>query len=416
MKVPNRLVLEKVGESDSRQRFSPAHEAETAARLVDPATGVAWGFVVVDNTRRGPALGGIRMAADLSLGEMRRLARVMTLKNSAAGLAFGGGKSGLRVDPVALFGHPECKREWISRFAEALFELDTYITAPDMGTDENDVQLIHDLYCRRLGTEHHLRGGASRPPERGGIPIDGWALTAHGLFAAARTLEQQLEGFSLAGARVVIQGFGNVGAPLAEKLARAGARIVGCSDVHAALWDPEGLALDELLAARAKAGGLASYPRPVAVRWLDERRDWLLEAPCDLLVPAARPDALTAKNADRIDCRVVLQGANSPASKTTEYYLENRRGILCLSDFIVNAGGVIGCAVELKQTAEPAFKKSLEEAGARAFTEGLVEKTIAANVASLLIRLNDAQGSDRIFREEAEALAIERLTSRESIL
>ena len=80
--------------------------------------------------------------------------------------------------------------------------------------------------------------------------------------------------------------------------------------------------------------------------------DWLLEAPCDILVPAARPDAITARNADRIQCKVILQGANTPVNKMTEYYLNNRRGIISLSDFIVNSGGIIGCAVELTMKAD----------------------------------------------------------------
>lgn len=418
MLPPKRLTLDRVTAIDATLRFKRLQETapETVDRIIDPETGAEWGYVVVDDTRRGPGLGGIRLAADLSLGEMRRLARVMTLKNSAAGLPFGGGKSGLKLDPRTFAGRPGHKREWITRFADALFALPQYITAPDMGTDENDVQLIHELYSRRLGTEHHLRGGASRPEEKGGIPIDGWGLTAHGLFAAARTLENHIDDFRLKGAWVVIQGFGNVGAPLAQKLSRAGARIVGCSDIHAALWDPEGLVLDDLLATRGHPEGLAGYPRPTPVKWLDERRDWLLEAPCDLLVPAARPDAIGAKNADRVDCKVVLQGANSPSSKTTEYYLENRRGILCLSDFIVNAGGVIGCAVELKQTAEPDFRESLLARGARAFTEDLIDKTISGNVAALLIRLRQAEKKDRIFREEALGLAEEKLAGGETIL
>lgn len=418
MLPPSRLVLDIIKETDGSSRFlrTPETVAETVARIIDPDRGTEWGYVVVDNTRRGPGLGGIRMAKDLSLGEMRRLARVMTLKNGAAGLPYGGGKSGLKLDPRVFVERPELKRQWITLFAEALFPLETYISAPDMGTDEDDVQLIHEIYSKRLGRENHLRGGASRPPEKGGIPIDGWGLTAHGLFAAARTLENHLDGFRLAGARVVIQGFGNVGAPLAEKLFRAGARIVGCSDIHAALWDPDGLDLDELLAARATREGLASYCRPAPVKWLDERRDWLLEAPCDLLVPAARPDALTSKNADRIDCRAVLQGANSPSSKTTEYYLENRRGILCLSDFIVNAGGVIGCAVELRQTANPAFREELRRAGARAWVEELIDRTIAGNVRALLSRLEQNKKKDRIFREEAVALAEEKIASGALIL
>ena len=105
-------------------------------RVVDPATRKTWGFVVVDDTRRGPGLGGIRMAVDVTLGEVRRLARAMTLKNSAANLPFGGGKAGIVCDPVMMTLNPGMKRDLVGIFAEALFSVEQYIPAPDMGTDE----------------------------------------------------------------------------------------------------------------------------------------------------------------------------------------------------------------------------------------------------------------------------------------
>lgn len=132
--------------------------------------------MVVDNTRRGPGLGGIRMAPDVTLGEVRRLARAMTLKNCAANLPFGGGKAGIVCDPVEIAQNPAMKRDLIELFAEALFSIDQYIPAPDMGTDETDIQQIYEHYSERLGTSQHMRGGASRPPDKGGIPIDEWGL------------------------------------------------------------------------------------------------------------------------------------------------------------------------------------------------------------------------------------------------
>jgi len=384
---------------------------------VDPADGDIWGFVVVDDTRRGPGLGGIRMAPDVTLGEVRRLARAMTLKNSAANLPFGGGKAGIVCDPVMMALNPGMKRDLIGLFAEALFFVEQYIPAPDMGTNETDIQQIYEYFSGQLGTRQHMRGGASRPPDKGGIPIDEWGLTAHSLFAAVRTVEELEPDFKLKGAQVVIQGYGNVGSVTASKLSDVGAVITGASDIHGALWHPEGLNVEELNSIRREPGGITNYPNQVKKRFGPDRIDWLLEAPCDILIPAARPDAITARNADRIQCRKIFQGANAPSNKMTEYYLHNRRGIDSYSDFIVNVGGVMGCAVELKMTMEPPYRKQVLSQGenGKIYMDRLIENTVSSNMRTLMGRLGGKNDSDRIFREEAQKLAQERLDHPENI-
>jgi glutamate dehydrogenase (NAD(P)+) len=411
IELPNQFNLEILPDKSSSGRFSESDEKPPEQRicLSDPKTGQTWGFVVVDNTLRGPGLGGIRMAPDVTLLEVSRLARAMTLKNSAACLPFGGGKSGLAFDPEIFKTQPNLKRDLIGLFADALFKIKTYIPAPDMGTNEKDIQQIFESFSEKLGTEHHPRGGAGRPPEKGGIPIDEWGLTAHGLFAAAKTMEQQEGDFSIKNARVVIQGYGNVGSCAATKLHREGAVIVGASDIHAALWNPKGLNVEELNRSRKTPQGLHSYTGIVEQRFQNKQLDWLLEAPCDILVPAARPDSITAKNADRIQCRMILQGANAPINKMTEYYLENRRNICSLSDFIVNVGGVIGCAVELKMTEDPDYRKKVFTTGPRSYLEELIKNTVSRNVTEVYKRLAAHKQKDIIFREEALRLAEERL-------
>ena len=418
LELPKRLDLEFLPVKPSSQRFSQVEEPppEQKIRMNDPKTGKAWGFVVVDNTCRGPGLGGIRMAPDVTLLEVSRLARAMTLKNSAACLPFGGGKSALAVDPQFFHANPNLKKDLIDLFAEALFSIESYISAPDMGTQETDIQQIYETFSKKLGTGDHMRGGAGRPPEKGGVPIDEWGLTAHGLFAAAETMEGLNGGFPIKGAQVVIQGYGNVGAWTATKLHGAGAVIVGASDIHAALWNPKGLNVEELNQIRKTPSGLQNYSGPVEKRFQHNRLDWLLEAPCDILVPAARPDSITAKNADRIQCRMILQGANAPVNKMTEYYLENRRKIRSLSDFIVNVGGVIGCAVELKMTAEPDYREKVLKIGTKSYLENLIKNTVSKNVTEVTNRLAGRLQKDIFFREEALQLAEERLTVKEQWL
>jgi glutamate dehydrogenase/leucine dehydrogenase len=418
-RLPKKLILEPCDTKDETNRFPSSDDgtAEQLIRVIDPASGNVWGFVVVDDTRRGPGLGGIRMASDVTLGEVRRLARAMTLKNSAANLPFGGGKAGIVCDPVIMAQNPGMKRDLIGVFAEALFSVDQYIPAPDMGTNETDIQQIYEHFSERLGTPQHMRGGASRPPDKGGIPIDEWGLTAHSLFSAIRTVEELESDFNVPGAQVVIQGYGNVGSVTASKLSNVGALITGASDIHGALWHPQGLNVEALNSIRCKPGGISNYSGKVEKRFGPDQIDWLLEAPCDILIPAARPDAITARNADRIKCRKIFQGANAPSNKMTEYYLQKRRGIVSYSDFIVNVGGVMGCAVELKMTMDQSYREQVLSQGenGKNYTDRLIYKTVSSNMRTLMSRLSDQRNSDRIFREEAQALAQERLEHPEDI-
>jgi glutamate dehydrogenase/leucine dehydrogenase len=419
IQLPKKLTLETCNARDDTDRFPASDDgkAEQSIRVADPFNGNVWGFVVVNDTRRGPGLGGIRMASDVTLGEVRRLARAMTLKNSAANLPFGGGKAGIVCDPVMMAHNPGMKRDLIGVFAEALFSVDQYISAPDMGTNETDIQQIYEHYSERLGTPQHMRGGASRPPDKGGIPIDEWGLTAHSLFAAIRTVEELEPDFNVPGAQVVIQGYGNVGSVTASKLSEVGAVITGASDIHGALWHPQGLNVEELNSVRRKPGGISNYSGKVGKKFGPDQIDWLLEAPCDILIPAARPDAITARNADRIQCRKIFQGANAPSNKMTEYYLQNRRGIVSYSDFIVNVGGVMGCAVELKMTMDQSYREQVLSQGenGKNYTDQLIYKTVSSNMRTLMSRLSDQKDGDRIFREEAQALAQERLEHPEEI-
>ena len=417
--LPKKLILEPCDARDNSGRFPASGDSipEQLIRVIDPATGQTWGYVVVDNTRRGPSLGGIRMAPDVTLWEIRRLARAMTLKNSAANLPFGGGKAGIVCDPGEMARNPGLKRDLIGIFAEALFAVEQYIPAPDMGTDETDIQQIYEYYSERLGTPQHMRGGASRPRDKGGIPIDEWGLTAHGLFAAVHTVELMEPDFKIEGAQVIIQGYGNVGSVTATKLSQAGAVISGASDIHGALWHPDGLEVDELNSIRRQPGGISNYSGQVEKRFSKERIDWLLEAPCDILIPAARPDAITARNADRVQCRKIFEGANTPSNKMTEYYLQNRRDIVSYTDFIINVGGVIGCAIELKMTMEPSYRERVLSQGenGKTYADQLVYNTVSSNVRNLIGRLNGEKEGDIIFREEAQKLAEERLENTDEI-
>ena len=381
-------------------------------KIIDPDNESIWGYISIDNTDRGPGLGGIRMVQEVSLNEIRRLARVMTLKNSVACLPYGGAKAGIILKSHKLVENTSLREELMEKFADCIFDLPAYCPAPDMGTDEIDIQIIHNNHSQKLGTEKHSLGGAGRPSKNGGIPIDDWELTACGLFSAAKAIESMDESLDLSKSKFIVQGYGNVGAPIAMKLQKLGAILVGASDIHVALWNPNGLDAYTLNKVRNQPNGLLNYPLKVSKRFDSGQLDWLLEAPCDILIPSARPDAITSKNVDRIQCRYILQGANTPSSKSIEYYLYHRRKILSLTDFIVNAGGVIGCAVERNLIVNDSFvKKNSLKDGVRTYVENLIHNTISKNVCDVYTRMK--KNGDNIFRDAAWELALERLKTRE---
>jgi len=413
IKLPKKLAAEEIVNSTGENPFSSQRIPENRFRLFDPVTDRSWGYVIVDHTGRGPGLGGTRMAKDISMQEISRLAYIMTHKNAAANLPLGGAKAGLVANPEFFREYPSLKEELMALYADVLFPIEGYIPAPDMGTDERDMQIIFNNFSQKLGTENHMRGAVSRPYKTGGIPIDDWALTACGLFAATETLESLIDGFSIKDSKVIVQGFGNVGAEIAIKLQKAGAVIVGASDINAALWNSSGLDVNQLNSIRKSPNGISNYSSKTEKRFERENIDRLLEAPCDILIPAARPDAITAKNADRIQCKYVIQGANTPSSKMTEYYLQNRRNILSLTDFIVNAGGVIGCAVELKMAADKDYREKRIKEGPQNYLEKLIHKTISQNVRDTYQIMRDHNNKDLIFREAAFILAEKRLQTIE---
>ena len=407
------LKLELLKKAVNQDRFSKTTNTsqEACYQINEPDSNKVWGFVSIDNTQRGPGLGGIRLVQDLSLNEISRLARVMTMKNSSACLPYGGAKAGITLESFERTDNPAIRKELIETLADCLFELPAYVPAPDMGTNEHDIQVIYNNHTRKLGIEKHSRGGAGRPVEKGGIPIDDWELTAHGLFSAIKALESRDETLDLSRTKFIIQGFGNVGAPTARKLQESGATLVGASDINIALWNPNGLDVQALDKIRGNPGGLNNYPFEVDRKFSSDKLDWLLEAPCDILIPAARPDAITARNVDRIQCRYILQGANTPSSKPIEYYLHHRRNILSLTDFIVNAGGVIGCAVERNMIFDDSYAEKVKRMGIRTYVEKLIRNTITKNVCEIYSRMEN--GSNTIFRDSAWELATERLKTQE---
>ena len=414
--LPDWFETEVLLEKDIKGRTDMPHDEFgpiKIVRLCDSLRNKTWGYVVVHNLNRGPiAIGGTRLAEDITLNEIYGLAKAMTFKNAGAMLPVGGAKSGFMVDPEYMFAHPEEKTGLMKRFAKALWPFPEYVAGPDMGTNEDDMQVLYDTFTSLGGGKpNHGRGGIGRPGDKGGIPLDEWGLTAHGLFAAVKTAERFEKDFKVEGSRVIIQGYGNVGSPIATKLRDAGALIVGASDIHVALYNENGLDVDQLNAIRTGLEALANYQGEVTRKFGQGELDRLLDITCDILVPAARPGAIHRDNCERINARVILEGANNPCTQNEENLLKETRNTTCLTDWIVNAGGVIAGAIEYSMDTDTEYARTvlaLDGTGRR-YIEDRITQTISRNVEDIYHRIKESNG-ESMFRDVAMTIAYERLT------
>ena len=285
------------------------------------------GLVVIDNIALGPAMGGIRMARDVTAQEVRRLARAMTYKNAVADLPHGGGKAAIMADPK----QPAAQKEQLIRaFARAIAPYTDYIPGPDMGTNEACMAWVQEEIDRVIGL----------PAAVGGIPLDEVGATGYGLAIAAEAASPYCK-LELSKARMVIQGFGAVGQHAARFLAERGAILIGVCDSRGTLYNPDGLDIDALVA--AKKAGRSVVQAEVAAKVLPNSD--IVALPCDIWIPAARPDVVTGQNVKQLDTKLVLQGANIPFSPWAEKICRDRN-ILIVPDFIANAGGIICGSVE----------------------------------------------------------------------
>jgi glutamate dehydrogenase/leucine dehydrogenase len=343
---------------DDPFRFADALGPRKLVHVWEPSLRLR-AVVVVDNVACGPAIGGVRMAPDVSTEEAVRLARAMTLKNSAAGLAHGGGKSVIFGDPRM----PAAEKERVIRaFACAIRDLVEYIPGPDMGTDERCMAWMQDEIGRAVGL----------PPALGGIPLDEIGATGFGLAAAADVAAEAAR-VRLDGARVAVQGFGAVGKHAARFLALRGARLIAAADSKGTLVHPPGIDVARLIALRAEGKSVVDYPE-------GEKRapEAVVDVECEIWIPAARPDVIREANVGRLRARLVLEGANIPITPAAESTL-HAKGVLVVPDFIANAGGVICAAVEYHGGTQKQAFEAIEEK-IRANTRRVLEESQRAGI------------------------------------
>ena len=345
------------------------------------------GYRVQHSIVRGPAKGGIRYHPQVTLDEVAALAAWMTWKCAVVNIPFGGGKGGIVCDPDRM-SKAELER-LTRRYAADLSDLfgpESDVPAPDVNTNEQIMAWIVDTYSmHERRTEYAVVTG--KPLEVGGSAGRREA-TGRGVLICVREACAHL-GLPLQGARVAIQGFGNVGSVSADLLARSGASIVAVSDVTGGVQRPEGLDVDALLKWAADHRGVAGFPggKPLSTP--------IVEAECDILIPAALENQITRENAQRVKARVIAEGANGPTTPDADAILQTK-GVFVIPDILCNSGGVTVSYFEWVQNRmglywpEEEVNQRLEHTMVQAFRDVLaksVEHRVHMRVAAFMVAI-----------------------------
>lgn len=303
-------------------------------RMDDGRVEVFTGYRVQHDSARGPCKGGIRYHPDVNLGEVAALAMWMTWKCALAGLPYGGAKGGIQVAPRKL-SRAELQR-LTRRYAAEIFPLigpDKDVPAPDVGTDAQVMSWIMDTYSQQVG--YAVPGVVTGKPLSLGGSLGREEATGRGVVYVTQEALRHLN-LPIEQATVAIQGFGNVGSHTALIMQQQGARVVAVSDVSGGIYNANGLDVPELIRRyRGRDQTLRDTKLGDAIT-----NDELLQLDCTVLVPAALSEQITDKNAARLRCRILAEGANGPTTLDADRILEEK-GVFIIPDILANSGGVI---------------------------------------------------------------------------
>lgn len=385
--------LEKIGrilglrpiEKSILSRFEKETTVGLRVRLGDELVILVDAFLVYHNTARGPAKGGIRMAANASMQETKDLAARMTWKTALTKIPFGGGKSSIRIDPYPL--SPFTKKLTVRRFIHEIRHEVTsgsYVPAPDFGTGPPEMAAIY-------GELHVTESVTGKPPRVGGLPGREEA-TGFGVAAATRYALENIVSMDLSEAKVAIQGFGNVGSWTAYFLHRGGAKVVALLDRSGGVYDPNGLDIPAVVEHASKKRTVAGYP----AKPIDGNAFWAVRS--DVIVPAAIENVINEENAGRLQTRLVVEGANGPTTLNGEKILKDR-GIVVIPDILANSGGVVGSYIEWRSGKSGSITPKSE-------VHDTIEKTI---ISSFKETIASAESRKLSLREGALVLAIDEL-------
>src|SRR5215471_14631306 len=307
------------------------------------------GFRVQHSIARGPAKGGVRYSPDVTLDEVRALASWMTWKCAVVNIPFGGAKGGIIVDPKKL-STGELER-LTRRYTAELIEFlgpEKDVPAPDMNTNEQTMAWMMDTYSM------HMRQTVTAVVTGKPINIGGSRgrreATGRGVLIVCDEAIKKL-GLSRESARVIVQGFGNVGSNAAKLMEEAGYKIVGIDEVGGGLYNKNGLDIEALWEWRQKNGTIQGFPGAEKYPAAE-----LLVTDCEILIPAATENQITSRNVDRVKCKILAEGANGPTTAAADEVLAEK-GVFVIPDILANAGGVTTSYFEWVQDRQGYFWK-----------------------------------------------------------
>ena len=301
-------------------------------RMDDGTIEVFNGYRIQHNGVRGPYKGGVRYHPKADQDEVRALASLMTWKNAIVDIPFGGAKGGVQCDPHALStGELNRLTRRYTTNIEHLIAVNRDILAPDLGTNAQTMAWMMDAYGQIHGYTPGIVTG--KPVELGGS-VGREQATGRGVLFVMRSVAADL-GMDPDGARIVIQGFGNVGSWTARIAGELGCKVVAVSDANGGVHNDAGLDVDALVAHSDEAGTVVGFPGADSIG-----NDELLELDCEVLVPAAVGRVVHEGNASRVRAGLIIEAANHPLTPEADAILEDR-GVTVIPDILVNAGGVI---------------------------------------------------------------------------
>jgi glutamate dehydrogenase (NAD(P)+) len=341
--------------NDHRRQILASSYRELAVqipvRMDDGSIDVFRGYRIQHNGARGPYKGGIRYHPQADLDEVRALAALMTWKNALIDVPFGGAKGGVQCDPRDM---SEGEIQRLSRRFTAMISyvigVNRDIPAPDMGTNAQTMAWMMDAYGQKYGYTPGIVTG--KPVELGGSPGREEA-TGRGVVICTQEAAKR-RNIDFAGARVAIQGFGNVGFWATAIAAEAGASIIAVSDVGGGTHNPKGLDLEALGHHGGESDTVSTFEGGEQLT-----NEELLELECDILIPAAIQGVITSENADAIKAKMIVEAANGPITPTADATL-NERDIVVVPDILANAGGVTVSYFEWVQNIQQ-FKWELDQ-------------------------------------------------------
>ena len=360
-------------------------------KMDDGSIRVFEGFRVQHNTARGPAKGGIRYHPATTLDEVKALAMWMTWKCAVVGIPYGGAKGGVVCNPKRM-SRAELEnltRRYAAEIA-VLIGPEKDIPAPDDNTDDQIMSWIMDTYSMNVG--YSVPAVVTGKPVSIGGSEGRQEATARGCLCVIQEAAKHLR-WGLSGLTAVVQGFGNVGAPLARFLQGAGVRVIAVGDSSGGILDPAGLDVARVQRFKAETGAVTGFPGAERIT----NRE-LLELPCDILAPAALENQINRTNAERVKARMIAEAANGPVTPEADEVLR-QRGTLILPDILANAGGVTVSYFEWVQDLQSFF---WDEQEINAKLERIMRKSYQA-----VLAMAERNGVD--LRTAAQMLAISRV-------